>query len=256
MRIAYSAITLRARLRSYIGLTIMPRGLFISLDGVDGAGKSTQCRLLADWLRGQGKTVVQCHDPGGTELGQKLRDILLNHRGHMALTCEALLFMASRAQLVAEVVRPALDAGSIVLTDRFLLANVVYQGHAGGLDPTELWNVGLFGTAGLEPDLTFVLDLPLDVSMARRKPSSDRLESRGDDYFARVRAGFLAEAKRRPERIRVIDATPPSEQVQEQLRKTLTTEAQRRKTRERERVNWSLSGILLHFFSVSLCLCG
>ena len=197
----------------------MPRGLFISLDGVDGAGKSTQCQLLADWLREQGKTVVLCHDPGGTPLGQELRHILLNHRGHMTLACEALLFMASRAELVAEVIRPALEAGSVVITDRFLLANVVYQGHAGGLDPTQLWNLGAFSTGGLEPDLTFVLDLTLDVSMKRRKPESDRMESRGDDYFARVRAGFLAEAKRRHERFRVIDATPSSEVVQEQLRR-------------------------------------
>jgi dTMP kinase len=196
----------------------MPPSPFISLDGVDGAGKSTQCRLLADWLREQGKSVVSCHDPGGTDLGQELRDILLHHRGAMSLTCEALLFMASRAQLVAEVIRPALDAGKVVITDRFLLANVVYQGHAGGLDPARLWNVGLFGTGGLEPDLTFVLDLPLDVSLARRKASADRMESRGADYFAKVRAGFLAEAQRRPERFRVIDATAPSETVQECLR--------------------------------------
>jgi dTMP kinase len=194
-------------------------GLFLSLDGVDGAGKSTQCRLFADWLRTLGKTVVQCHDPGGTALGQELRDILLNHRGQMSLACEALLFMASRAQLVAEVIRPALATGSIVITDRFLLANVVYQGHAGGLDPDQLWNVGYFCTSGLEPDLTFVLDLPLEVATQRRKPGPDRLESRGDDYFARVRAGFLAEAKRRPERIRVVDATLPSDAVQERLRR-------------------------------------
>ena len=124
----------------------MSRGFFISLDGLDGAGKSTQCRLLADWLRGRGDSVVTCHDPGGTDLGQQLRHVLLNYRGSMSVTCEALLFMASRAQLVAEVIRPALDAGQIVISDRFLLANVVYQGHAGGLDPAQLWNVGLFGT--------------------------------------------------------------------------------------------------------------
>ena len=201
----------------------MPHGLFICLDGVDGAGKSTQCDLLADWLREQGRSVVRCHDPGGTELGQELRHILLNHRGAMSLTCEALLFMASRAQLVADVIRPALASGQVVIADRFLLANVVYQGHAGGLDPTQLWDVGLFGTGGLEPDLTFLLDLPLDVAFARRKPSADRLESRGEDYFARVRTGFLAEAKRRPERIRVIDATCSAEEVQEQLRREIST---------------------------------
>ncbi len=196
----------------------MPGGLFISLDGVDGAGKSTQCRLLADWLRAQGRDVVVCHDPGGTDLGQNLRDILLNYRGAMSLTAEALLFMASRAQLVAEVIRPALAAGQVVICDRFLLANVVYQGHAGGLDAAQLWSVGLFATDGLEPDLTFVLDLPLEVSFARRKESADRMESRGLEYFARVRAGFLAEAQRRPERFCVVDASAPVDAVQGLLR--------------------------------------
>jgi len=196
----------------------MPHGLFLCLDGVDGAGKSTQCRLLADWLREHGHSVVLCHDPGGTALGQELRQFLLHYRGSMSLTSEALLFMASRAQLVAEVVRPALEGGKVVIADRFLLANVVYQGHAGGLDPAQLWNVGMFCTGGLEPALTFVLDLPLDVSLARRQQSADRIEGRGADYLDKVRAGFRAEAQRRPERFRVIDATPSPEQVQAFLR--------------------------------------
>src|SRR5262245_30261121 len=98
----------------------MARGPFLSLDGVDGAGKSTQCRLLAEWLRGRGLEVVSCVDPGGTALGAELRQILLHHRGEVAPACEALLFMASRAQLAAEVVRPALDAGRAVVSDRFL----------------------------------------------------------------------------------------------------------------------------------------
>jgi dTMP kinase len=196
-------------------------GLFLSLDGVDGAGKSTQCRLLADWQREQGREVVVCHDPGGTDLGQKLREILLTYRGAMSLTAEAMLFVASRAQLVEEVIRPALAAGQVVICDRFLLANVVYQGHAGGLDPSQLWNVGLFATGGLEPDLTFVLDLPLETAFARRKQSADRMESRGLAYFAKVRAGFLDEAQRRPERFCVIDATMPVEAVQEMLRREI-----------------------------------
>jgi dTMP kinase len=200
----------------------MARGLFLSLDGVDGAGKSTQCGLLADWLRDQGRTVVQCHDPGGTELGKVLRDILLNYRGAMAITTEAMLFMTSRAQLVSEVIRPALEAGHVVLCDRFLLANVVYQGHAGGLDPAALWMVGAIATGGVEPDLTFVLDLPPELSLARRKPSADRMESRSDEFFAKVRAGFLAEIARRPERFRVIDASPETGAVQNQIRLQLT----------------------------------
>jgi dTMP kinase len=192
---------------------------FISLDGPDGAGKSTQCRLLAEWLRGLGWAVVECTDPGGTALGAQLRNILLNHKGTMTLPCEALLFMASRAQLIDDVIRPALAAGQMVVSDRFLLANVVYQGHAGGLDPARLWEVGLFAASGLEPDLTLVLDLPLEVSLARRKASADRMESRGADYHGRVRDGFLAEAKRRPERIRVIDASVSADMVQDAIRR-------------------------------------
>lgn len=192
---------------------------FIALDGPDGAGKSTQCRLLAEWLRGLGWAVAECTDPGGTALGAQLRNILLNHKGAMALRCEALLFMASRAQLIDEVIRPALAAGQVVVSDRFLLANVVYQGHAGGLDPARLWDVGLYAAGGLEPDLTLVLDLPLEASLARRKASADRMESRGADYHGRVRAGFLAEAQRRPDRIRVIDASAATDAVQESIRR-------------------------------------
>src|SRR5690242_227605 len=135
----------------------MPPGLFLSLDGPDGAGKSTQLRLLADWLRGRGLPVTECTDPGGTDLGKQLRQILLGYKGQMGLRCEALLFMASRAQLVEEIIRPALTLGHVVVCDRFLLANVVYQGHAGGLDPEELWQVGRFSTAGVQPDLALVL---------------------------------------------------------------------------------------------------
>jgi dTMP kinase len=196
----------------------MPRGLFLSLDGVDGAGKSTQCRLLADWLCAQGRQVVVCHDPGGTDVGQQVRNLLLHYRGAMSMTTEALLFMASRAQLVAEVIRPALENAKVVICDRFLLANVVYQGHAGGLDPGQLWNLGLFCTGGLEPDLTVVLDLPPEVAFERRTASTDRMEARGAEYFAKVRAGYLAEAQRRPDRVRVINAALSPEQVQKMLR--------------------------------------
>ncbi|MCI0680707.1 MAG: dTMP kinase [Gemmataceae bacterium] len=196
---------------------------FISLDGLDGAGKSTQCRLLADWLRTRGLDVVQCADPGGTEIGDVLRTLLLEHRGHMTLPCEALLFMASRAQLVAEVIRPALAAGTAVVCDRFLLANVVYQGHAGGLDPQKLWDLGLLATGGLEPDLIFVLDLPIDVAQSRRKAQADRMERRDGAFFSKVRDGFVAEARRRPERIRVVDAAQPVDRIQETMRAVIAS---------------------------------
>jgi dTMP kinase len=196
----------------------MQRPPFISLDGLDGAGKSTQCGMLADWLRGQGRSVTECRDPGGTALGAQLRTLLLTYRGEMTLSCEALLFMASRAQLVEEVIRPALDSGQIVVSDRFLLANVVYQGHAGGLDPQRLWEVGRFATCGLEPDLTIVLDLSLEAAAARRRGAADRVESRDHAYHVRVREGFLAEARLQPDRIAVIDATGEPNHVQEALR--------------------------------------
>ena len=196
----------------------MTRGIFLSLDGLDGTGKSTQCRLLADWLRRRGRDVVQCADPGGTAVGTALRDILLNHRGEMTPACEAFLFMASRAQLVAEVIRPALEDGRVVICDRFLLANVVYQGYAGGLDVDQLWEIGRLSTGGLEPDLTIVLDLPLDAALGRRNRAPDRMESRAREYQQRVREGFLSEARRRPDRIVVVDASPPVEVVQERIR--------------------------------------
>ena len=195
----------------------MARGLFISLDGLDGCGKSTQCRLLADWLRQQGWAVKTCVDPGGTPLGQQLRKIVLEQRGSVAMAAEALVFMASRAQLVAEVIRPALDAGHAVVSDRFLLANVVYQGHAGGLDPEQLWEAGKLSTGGLTPDLTLLLDLPPELAEARRNRPADRIESRGPDYHRRVREGFLAEARRHPESIKIVDASAAPEVVQVHL---------------------------------------
>ncbi len=191
----------------------MTRGLFLSLDGLDGTGKSTQCRLLADWLRARGREVTLCADPGGTAVGDVIRTLLLEHRGEMSVACEAFLFMASRAQLTAEVIRPALEAGQVVLSDRFILANVVYQGHAGGLDPEKLWEIGRLSSGGLEPDLTIVLDLPPEEARRRRGRPADRMESRAEDYHQRVRDGFLSEARRRPERIVVVDAAGTVEQV-------------------------------------------
>jgi dTMP kinase len=201
----------------------MGRGFFLSLDGIDGTGKSTQCRLLADWLRGRGFEVAACADPGGTAVGAALRDILLHHRGEMTPACEALLFMASRAQLVAEVIRPALEAGRVVVCDRFLLANVVYQGHGGGLDVDQLWEVGRLSTGGLEPDLTLVLDLTPEAALRRRNREPDRMERKADGYPQRVREGFLSEARRRPDRIRVVDAGPAVEVVQDRIRKEVAS---------------------------------
>ena len=188
-------------------------GVFIALEGIDGTGKSTQCRLLAQWLRERGYAVTECADPGGTSLGDKLRAVLLDERQAMSMRSEVLLFMASRAELVECVIGPALKSGDYLVTDRFLLSNVVYQGRAGGLDPEELWRLGLFATGGIQPDLSIVLDLPVDLSAARRKERADRVEERPPAYHEAVRQGFLAEARARPDRICVVDASQSVEAV-------------------------------------------
>ena len=186
---------------------------FIALEGIDGTGKSTQCRLLADRLRGRGYAVVQCADPGGTPLGDELRALVLGGGREMGRVTEALLFMASRAELIGQVIRPALGRGEAVVSDRFLLSNVVYQGYAGGLPPADLWRLGLFAAGGLEPDVSVVLDLPVELAAGRRKPQQDRIEGRGAAHHEAVRQGFLTEARARPDRIVVVNAARPVEAV-------------------------------------------
>lgn len=193
-------------------------GLFISLDGLDGTGKSTQCRLLADWLAAQGYGVVQCRDPGGTPLGDQLRQIVLDNRQTMTAQCETFLFMASRAELVAQIIRPALYAGKIVICDRFVLATVVYQGHAGGIKSDDIWQMGSTATNGLFPDLTFVLDLPVELAIQRRGREPDRMEARDITYHQQVREGFLREAALKPDKIQVVDAGVDIETVQSCIR--------------------------------------
>lgn len=197
----------------------MNDALFLSIDGGDGVGKSTQIARLCDWLGTQGFTPTTCRDPGSTPLGEAVRELLL-HRHDLAIDrrSEMLLYMAARAQLVAEVLRPALAAGKTVVCDRYLLANVVYQGYGGGLDLETLWQVGRVATGGLMPDLTIVLDLPAAAAAARLGRAPDRMEQQGDEFHARVREGFLAEAARQPDRIVVVDAAAPIDTVQAAIR--------------------------------------
>src|SRR5438067_1811491 len=188
--------------------------MFFSFDGVDGVGKSTQIRLLAEALRQRGREVATCRDPGSTPLGERLREILLHHHDTpIHRRSEMLLYMAARAQLVEEVIRPALAAGKTVISDRYLLANVVYQGHAGGLDPADVWRVGEITVGGLMPDLVFVLDMPAERAGARIQRAADRMEAQGLAYLEAVRQGFLVEARKQPEKIVVIDADRPAEAV-------------------------------------------
>ena len=200
-------------------LTPSPTARFIVLEGIDGAGKSSQVEPLLAWLRGCGRTVTTCRDPGATAVGDSIRSILLDRDDlQLAPTAEMLLYMAARAQLVSEVIRPSLHRGEWVVSDRYLLANVVYQGHAGGLDPDTIWQVGAVATGGLEPDLVLLLDVDLDTAARRLARPLDKLENRGDEYRGRLRAGYLAESARRPDRIAVVDATGNPATVQDNLR--------------------------------------
>jgi dTMP kinase len=193
--------------------------MFFSIDGGDGTGKSTQVELFCRWLREAGHPLEACRDPGSTPLGEAVRKLLLDHHD-LAIDrrSEMLLYMAARAQLVEEVIRPALAAGKTVVSDRYLLANVAYQGYGGGLDVDTLWQVGQVATGGLMPDLTLVLDMPAEAAAARLQRRLDRMERQGAAFHARVREGFLAEAARHPDRIVVIDAARPIADVQADIR--------------------------------------
>lgn len=183
------------------------RAVFITLEGPEGSGKSTQLRWLAQRLRRTGRRVVVLRDPGSTALGRSLRRVLLHSDAALSPLAEALLFIGGRVALVDERIRPALAKGSVVLCDRFHDSTVVYQGFAGGIDPVWLDRVGRRAIGNLMPDLTVILDVPVSQGFARLRRNHDRMERKQRAYHERVRRGFLAQARRDPRRIKVIDAT-------------------------------------------------
>ena len=200
----------------------MTPGRFISLEGIDGAGKSAQIGRLADWLRTTGRGVTTCRDPGSTPVGDAVREILLDrHDLQLAASAEMFLYMAARAQLVDEVIEPALGRGEWVVSDRYLLSNIVYQGHAAGLDPETIRGVGRVATRGRMPDLVLLLDVDLETSAGRLARPLDKLENRGDGYRRRLRAGYLQEAAAAPETIRVIDAAAAPDEVATRIRRAV-----------------------------------
>ena len=183
-------------------------GLFITLEGGDGSGKSTQSARLTGWLTDAGHTVVVTREPGGTSLGLELRDIVLHRRGEIAPRAEALLYAADRAHHIATVVRPALERGDIVVQDRYIDSSVAYQGAGRVLDGGEVRDISLWAAEGLLPDLTVLLDLPESDGRDRMatRTKYDRLEAEAGDFHGRVRAGYLALAEAEPERFLVLDA--------------------------------------------------
>jgi dTMP kinase len=206
--------------------------MFFSFDGIDGVGKTTQIDLFCNWLRERGCDVVCCRDPGSTRLGERVREILLHSDADTPIgrRAEMLLYMAARAQLVDELIRPALADGQTVVSDRFLLANLVYQGHAGGLDVESIRAVGGVATDGVKPDAVFLLDMPPAAADGRIRRVLDRMEQQGSDYRHRLREGFLAEAARAVDLVHVIDADRTVETVQSDIRCIATELFERRES--------------------------
>lgn len=199
----------------------MPRnGTFITFEGSEGCGKSTQIRRLAERLRVLGREVVVLREPGGTPVGERIRHLLQHDPEAAAMKPEAelLLFAASRAQLVREVIRPALDRGAVVLCDRFLDSTTVYQGVARALDRQDVAAINAFAVGGTLPDLTILLDLETTEGCRRassRKGPADRMEQEGVAFYEAVRHGYLERAREAPERFAIIDASPDEERVED-----------------------------------------
>ena len=202
------------------------RGLLLAFEGGEGAGKSTQARLLAIWLREQGYEVVATHEPGATKVGMRLRALLLdNTHAGLASRAEALMYAADRAEHVAAVIRPALERGAIVVTDRYVDSSLAYQGAGRRLPVREIADLNKWATGGLAPDLTILLDLSPAAGLGRRERSADRLEAEPAEFHQRVRAGFLALADAEPQRYLVLDATRSvaglSREIQDRIRELL-----------------------------------
>ncbi|MDH6235842.1 dTMP kinase [Cryobacterium sp. CG_9.6] len=201
-------------------------GLFITLEGGDGTGKSTQAELLTDWLESEGRTVVRSREPGGTDVGVEIREIVLHHRGEIAPRAEALLYAADRAQHVATKLRPALARGEVIVQDRYLDSSVAYQGAGRVLGADEVRQLSLWAAEGLLPDLTILLDLNEADARSRLDAANkrfDRLEAEKNEFHARVRGAFLALAASEPERFLVIDAAASVDTIAAQIRARVTS---------------------------------
>jgi dTMP kinase len=198
--------------------------VFITFEGIDGVGKSTQLDLLQSWLEGRGREVIRTLEPGGTELGQEIRHLLLHRKGDVAARAEALLYAADRAHHVATKIRPALADGKVVLSDRYFDSSVAYQGAARELDVTEVRNISLWAVDNLIPDLTVLLDLDAHAAILRRNKTGtepDRLEREKVDFFERARSQYLELAKE--SRFLVVDATLSIDEIQDQIRARVLT---------------------------------
>ena len=203
----------------------MMRGIFITFEGIDGCGKSTQCELLKDYLKNNGRDFIFVREPGGTVIGERIREILLDKKNtQMNPRTELLLFEAARAQITEEVIKPALDDGRIVICDRFFDSSSAYQGMARGMGMDFVAGLNMAATGGLKPDITFFFDITVEEALARRGKrgeASDRIELAGVKFQEDVRKGYLELAKKSGGRIVTIDATKNIDEIFEEVKQTL-----------------------------------
>lgn len=195
------------------------RGKFITFEGADGSGKTTQIEKIKTYLEEQGHSCLLTREPGGSELGVKLREILLHYDGEVDSLCELLLYMADRAQHAKTVILPALQEGKIVLCDRYTDSSVAYQGYARGLDIERIIELNKIATDGLNPDLTVVFDVETETAIKRVGEIKDRLEQEGIEFHKKLRFGYLELAKKFPERIKVVNSNLGIDEVFEQVKK-------------------------------------
>ena len=191
----------------------MTKGLFITFEGSDGCGKTTQIELLDEYLRKNGYSTLITREPGAKGLGEKVREILLNYDGEVSPRCESFLFLADRAQHADCIIKPAIKNGVIVLCDRHTDSTIAYQGYGRGVNIPELKHLNEMAVNGLKPDLTIVFDIDAKTSMERVGKDKDRMESAGMEFFERVRKGYLEIAKQEPDRVKVIDSTKSIEEI-------------------------------------------
>ncbi|HLN47432.1 MAG TPA: dTMP kinase [Magnetospirillaceae bacterium] len=200
--------------------------MFVTFEGIEGAGKTTQVRLLHDYLAQTTIPFIFTREPGGTPLGEKLRELLIDPLGQMSREAEALLLSASRAELVDKVIEPALDEGRIVVCDRFWDATLAYQGYGRKLPVESLMQITMFAARNLAPDLTFLLDIPVDVSRERlrgRRRTTDRMEREKLDFHERVADGYRRVAAADPGRVIMLDGTRPEDELAAQIREVVLT---------------------------------
>jgi dTMP kinase len=191
---------------------------FITFEGSEGCGKSTQSEMLFSYLKAKGNKVVYLREPGGVKLSETIRTILLDPKNRISAQAETLLYMAARAQVVEEIIKPELEAEKIVVCDRFLDSTITYQGFGLGIDIKLIKSLGNFATQGIKPDLTILLDLPVKSGLKHRQHCCDRIEQRSISYHEKVRKGYLTLAKQEPQRIKIVKVLEDKFKTQAKIR--------------------------------------